>query len=139
MTTVAGNGVGGYSGDGGPATAAQLYWPSGVAVDPTGIMLIADQVNSVIRRVDAAGVISTVAGSNAAGPGYSGDGGAAGSAQLNGPTGVAFDSSGNFYIADSGNSVIRMVTPAGIISTVAGNHALGPGILEMEGRRPPRS
>ena len=124
MTTIAGNGVGGYSGDGGLAAAAQLYWPSGVAMDSTGVLLIADQVNNVIRRIDAAGVISTVAGSYTAGPGFSGHGAAATSAQLNNSLGGAVDAAGSIYIADSLNERVRKVT-GGTISTVAGSGTPG--------------
>jgi sugar lactone lactonase YvrE len=121
ITTVAGNGTPGYSGDGGAATSAELYGPTGVAVDSSGNIYIADYENNRIRKVSAStGVISTIAGNGTAG--YSGDGGAATSAKLYGPTGVAVDSSGNIYIADDENSRIRMVTAStGVISTVAGN------------------
>ncbi len=118
ITTYAGNGISGYSGDGGPATAAQLSLPTSVAVDGAGNVYIADGSNQVIRKVDATGVISTFAGNNIAG--FSGDGGPATAAQLHLPTAVATDHSGNVYIADAGNYVIRKVNAAGIISTVAG-------------------
>ena len=99
ITTVAGGGTVGYSGDGGPATSAQIY-PSAVAVDHSGNLYIADGSNCVIRKVAAAtGVITTVAGNGTCG--YSGDGGPATSAQLSGPEGVAVDGAGNLYIADS--------------------------------------
>ena len=121
VTTVAGNGATGYSGDGGPAINATLNDLSSVAVDGSGNLYIADTQNNVIRKVTAAtGIITTVAGNGSAG--YAGDGGPAASAELNLPTGVALDSSGNLYIADLQNNVIRKVAAAtGIITTVAGN------------------
>jgi trimeric autotransporter adhesin len=119
ISTVAGNGNSGYSGDGGTATLAQLDYPTGVAVDSSGNLYIADTWNSRIRKVTAGGIISTVAGNGNSG--YSGDGGTATLAQLDYPIGVAVDSSGNLYIADTWNSRIRKVTAGGIISTVAGN------------------
>jgi len=120
ITTVAGNGAAGYSGDGGPATSAKLYGPAGVAADGSGNFYIADAGNNVIRRVAVTGIISTVAGNGTLG--YSSDGGPATSAAMIGPTGVAVDGSGNLYIADDGNNVIRrVVTATGIITTVAGN------------------
>jgi sugar lactone lactonase YvrE len=123
ITTVAGNGIAGYSGDGGAATSAQLYHPYGVAVDAAGNLYIADTSNHRIRRVTPGGIITTVAGNGIAG--YSGDGGAATSAQLSYPDGMAVDAAGNLYIADNGNRRIRRVTPGGIISTVAGNGTRG--------------
>jgi sugar lactone lactonase YvrE len=128
ITTVAGNRQAGYSGDGGPATAAELEYPSTVATDSAGNLYIADTDNNVIRKVNAnTGVITTVAGNGfGAGTfqngGYTGDGGPATSAELSGPVGVALDSAGNLYISDGNNRVIRMVTAtSGIISTFAGN------------------
>jgi beta-lactam-binding protein with PASTA domain len=127
ITTVAGNGTIGFSGDGGPATSAALSFPSDVAIDSEGNLYIADSYNNVIREVMAAtGIIRTIAGNGTgAGTGnggYSGDGGSATSAEFNYPSGVAVDPTGNLYIADSYNNVIREVTAAtGIISTVAGN------------------
>jgi uncharacterized repeat protein (TIGR01451 family) len=118
ITTVAGSGSCCYSGDGGPATVAELYYPTGVAVDAAGNLYIADSNNQRIRRVNAAGVITTLAGNGTAG--YSGDGGASTSAELYYPYGVAVDASGNLYIADSNNSRVRMVSAGGIITTVAG-------------------
>ena len=119
ISTVAGNGTGGYSGDNGPATSAELYNPAGVAVDGSGNIYIADKFNNRIRKVSTSGTISTVAGNGT--PGYSGDGAAATSAQLNSPNRVAVDGSGNIYIVDLQNSVIRKVSTGGVISTVAGN------------------
>ena len=127
ITTVAGNRTGGYGGDGGPAAGAELYDPTGVALDGAGNIYIADYVNSVIRKVSATtGVITTVAGNRAAGSGYSGDGGPATNAQLSFPWGVAVDGAGNIYIADFANNAIRKVSTAtGVITTVAGNRTGG--------------
>jgi hypothetical protein len=116
ITTYAGNGNAGYSGDGGVATRAELTSPTGVAVDSLGNLYIADASNSVIRRVSTFGVITTVAGTGTAG--LSGDGGPATAAMLNSPQGVALDRSGDLFIADTFNNAIREVTPAGIMSTV---------------------
>jgi PKD repeat protein len=121
ITTVAGTGTAGYSGDGGQATSAQLDYPFGVAVDAQGNLYIADQVNQRIRKVSG-GIITTVAGTGTAG--YSGDGGQATSAQLNNPIGVAVDGQGNLYIADYMNHRIRKVS-SGIITTVAGTGTAG--------------
>ena len=119
ITTVAGGGTSGFSGDGGPAIGASLSSPSGVAVDPSGNLFIADRNNNRVRRVDAAtSVITTAAG------GFIGDGGPATSASLNSPSGVAADASGNLFIADSSNNRVRRVDGAtGIITTVAGDGA----------------
>ena len=123
ISTVAGTGTDGYSGDGGAATAARLNSPSGVAVDGAGNLYIADTGNSRIRKVDSSGNISTVAGTGT--DGYSGDGAAATAARLNSPSGVAVDGAGNLYIADTGNSRIRKVDSSGNISTVAGTGTRG--------------
>jgi RHS repeat-associated protein len=122
---VAGNGTAGHSGDGGPATSAELSYPSGVAVDTAGNIYIADSTNNRIRKVAAStGDISTVAGNGTAG--YSGDGGAATSAELSNPIGVVVDAAGNIYIADEVNNRIREVTAStGIITTVAGDGTRG--------------
>jgi hypothetical protein len=114
-----------YGGDGGLATASTLSGPASVAIDQAGNLYLADRANSVIRKITQAGYISTYAGTGAAG--YSGDGGAATSAQLSAPWGVAADSTGNLYIADTGNNRIRKVTSAGIISTFAGTGVAGFG------------
>jgi uncharacterized protein (TIGR03437 family) len=110
ITTVAGNGTDGFSGDNGPATSAELWEPAGIAVDSAGNLFIADFINQRIRKVSG-GVITTVAGNGT--EGFSGDNGPAFDAQLSGPQGVAVDSSGNVYVADGGNSRIRLLTPAG--------------------------
>ncbi|MBI6547178.1 MAG: hypothetical protein HY692_10320 [Cyanobacteria bacterium NC_groundwater_1444_Ag_S-0.65um_54_12] len=123
ITTVAGNGTYGYSGDGGLATGAQFWTPSGVAVDGAGNLYIVDNGKHCIRKVDTAGIITTVVGNGT--PGYSGDGGPATSALLSTPGGVTMDSSGNLYIADYDNYRIRKIDTTGIITTVAGNGSLG--------------
>jgi hypothetical protein len=125
ITTIAGTGTDGYAGDGGPATSAQLNRPSGVAVDTAGNIYIADYGNSRIRKVDAiTGVITTIAGTGTSG--YAGDGGPATSAQLNDPRGVAVDTAGKIYIADTSNNRIRKVTGSpGVITTIAGTGTSG--------------
>ena len=116
----AGDGTAGYLGDQAQAASAELFSPSGVAVDGSGNVFIADTSNHVIRKVAASGVISTIAGNNNAGPGYEGDGGQANVAKLNSPTGVALDSSGNLYIADTANNAIRRVGTDMVINTIVG-------------------
>ncbi|MCX6594263.1 MAG: hypothetical protein NTZ56_22340 [Acidobacteria bacterium] len=123
ITTVVGNGIRGFAGDGGPATSAQLDNPSGVAVDAAGNLLISDSFNQRIRRVTPDGIITTVAGTGSRGA--SGDGGPAIRASFSAPYGLAFDAAGNLFIADLGNARIRRVTPSGIITTVAGNGNFG--------------
>ena len=123
ITTVAGNGVQGFGGDGGPATAAALGNPTNLAVDATGNIFIADGYNNRIRKVDVTGIITTVVGNGTAG--FSGDGGPATAAQLNLPTDVAVDAAGNIFIIDQSNERIRKVAPNGIISTAAGNGVIG--------------
>ncbi len=125
ISSVAGDGTQGFSGDNGPAASAWLYSPSGVAVDGSGNLYIADYGNNRIRRVDhSTANISTVAGTG--NPGFSGDNGSASSAQLNRPRGVAVDGSGNLYIADTNNHRIRRVDHVtGSISTVAGTGTPG--------------
>jgi sugar lactone lactonase YvrE len=118
MTTIAGTGAPGYSGDGGAAAAAQLSLPSAVVVDSNGNIFIADTNNQRIRKITGT-TITTIAGNGE--ELYVGDGAAATAAVLDSPTGVAVDSTGNLYIADRHNHRIRMVTPAGTISTVAGS------------------
>ena len=121
ITTVAGNGNAGFSGDGGPAANASLYAPLSAAVDASGTLYIADAGNSRVRKVSA-GLISTLAGNGTTG--FSGDNGPAAKASLNSPTDVAVDSAGNIYIADFGNNRIRKVS-GGLIATVAGNGVSG--------------
>jgi hypothetical protein len=109
ITTFAGTGRDGFSGDGGPATQATLSYPSGVAVDVEGVVYIADRGNNRIRRVDKGGIITTFVGTGLRG--YSGDGGLATQAQLDAPSDVTVDPRGYIYIADFGNSRIRRVSP----------------------------
>jgi len=123
ITTVAGNGTAGFSGDGGQVTAAELSSPTNVSFDAIGNMYITDQSNRRIRKVTSAGVISTFAGNGTVG--YSGDGGQATAAELNAPYSTTFDALGNMYIVDGSNNVIRMVNTAGVISTIAGNGTAG--------------
>jgi NHL repeat-containing protein len=134
VVTVAGDGVAGYSGDGRVGAFAELNEPTGVALDAQGNLYIADSSNNVIRRVDAkTGIITTVAGDYAADKandglgGFSGDDGPATSAQLNDPQGVAVDSAGDLFIADTFNNAIREVTPAGTISTVVNSASANGG------------
>src|ERR1035437_6506014 len=123
ITTVAGNGSPGFSGDGGPATLASLSQPTGVAVDSAGNLYIADPNNQRVRKVSG-GTITTVAGNGNASGGFSGDGGPATSASLDNPGAVAVDSTGNLYIADYLNHRVRKVS-GGTITTVAGNGNYG--------------
>jgi uncharacterized protein (TIGR03437 family) len=119
ISTVAGNGTAGYTGDGGAATSAQLNAPTGIAVDGAGNLYLGDTGNNVVRKIVPGGAISTFAGSG--NQGYSGDGGAALNASLNQPQGEAWDQAGNLYFADTGNHRVRRVAPNGVITTVAGN------------------
>ncbi len=123
ITIVAGNGIQTYAGDGGPAMAASLRNPAGVAVAPDGSIYVADKANNRVRRISPDGIIGTVAGKGASGVvgGFSGDGGPATNAALNRPIGIALGQDGSLYIADSENNRIRKINPGGIINTVAGN------------------
>ena len=124
ISTFAGNGTAGYSGDNGPAASAELQLPVGVTLDGAGNLYIADQGNNVIRKVSTSGTITTIAGNNT--EGYSGDSGLATSASLYAPSGVALDSAANLYIADAGNNRVRKVTAAtGVITTIAGTGTAG--------------
>lgn len=117
ITTVAGNGTAKFSGDNGASTSAGLNYPTGVAIDSAGNIFIANRNNRRVRKVDASGLITTVAGGGAG----NGDGGPATSAQLSHPTSLAFDSAANLYMADAGYNSIRKMTVDGTISTIAGN------------------
>ena len=118
INSVAGNGTGAYSGDGGQATAAALWNPTDVAIDALGNLYISESANNTIRKVTTAGIISTFAGGALGG--YGGDGGQATAAKLNTPRDITFDAAGNLYIADSDNMRIRKVSTSGIITTIAG-------------------
>jgi trimeric autotransporter adhesin len=128
INRIAGIGIGGYAGDNGPALSAQLNEPYGLAVDSAGNLYIADTANNRIRKVDPSGVITTIAGTGQ--QGFSGDGGAATKAQLNGPTRLALDTAGDLYFVDEGNFRVRMIAVNGTITTVAGGgHLLGGGVV----------
>ncbi|OGQ07844.1 MAG: hypothetical protein A3G32_06135 [Deltaproteobacteria bacterium RIFCSPLOWO2_12_FULL_40_28] len=119
ITTIAGTGVRGSTGDGGPATSAKLNEAKGLSVDTDGNLYFADYGNHKVRKVDAGGTITTIAGTGTAG--FSGDGGEAASAQLYHPVDTTLDDQGNLYILDAGNYRIRKVTLDGSITTIAGN------------------
>ena len=117
VTTLAGSGVAGFAD--GTGTAAQFYNPQGVVVDSSGTMYVADSGNHRIRKITSAGVVTTLAGSGVAG--FADGTGAA--AQISGPAGVAVDSSGTVYVADTGDHRIRKITSAGVVTTLAGSGA----------------
>ena len=123
ITTCAGTGVPGYSGNGGPATAAELNNPQGIAVDQYSNVYVTEAANHVVRKIAASGSITTVAGNGTFG--YSGNGGNAIAAQLDGPAGITVDVYGNIYIADYYNNVVRKVDTNGIINDFAGNTLVG--------------
>ncbi|MBI1874080.1 MAG: hypothetical protein HYS05_09355 [Acidobacteria bacterium] len=119
LTVVAGTGAGGFRGDGGPATRAQLFAPHGLAFDADRRLLVADTFNHRVRRIDRHGVITTIAGTGAAAS--AGAGGPAAAAALNGPQDVAIDRDGNIFIADTYNALVRRIDRAGIVTTFAGS------------------
>lgn len=119
ISTVAGTGTAGFTGDGGPAIKAQLNHPSGIAFDGKGNLFFSDRSNERIRKIDSNGNISTYAGNGK--EGFKGDSGPALQASLDKPFGIAFDRKGNLYIADRGNNRVRKVNPQGIMTTVAGD------------------
>ena len=121
ISTVAGTGAAGFSGDGGPATAASIYAPRGVVVDDNGDIFIADTGNNRIRQVTPDGLIHTIAGQDAAG--FSGDGGPAASAQINAPGGLLLDGAGDLYFADTGNNRVRRLVPQAAHAARAGGPA----------------
>jgi sugar lactone lactonase YvrE len=133
ITTVAGTGISGLTGDGGPATAATLNYPSGIRFDTLGNLIIADQANNVIRKIDTSGIITTIAGTGTSG--YSGDGGPATLAELDQPYGLAIGSDGSIYFSDAGKSVVRKIDPFGTITTVAGN-GTATGSIDGDGGNP---
>lgn len=124
LTNIVGDGLAGYSGDGGQGSNAMLNWPVAVCFDLNSNLYVSDFGNNRVRKVTLAGIISTFAGTGV--QGYSGDGGQATNAQLNGPWGLVCDTASNIYIADSGNSRIRMVSGTnGVITTYAGTNTAG--------------
>jgi len=118
VTTVAGTWTAGYSGDGGPGTEAELSFPTALTLDRDGALFIADTQNHVVRRLANDGTISTIAGDGTLG--FGGDGGAATSAELNQPNGLALDDAGALYVADRGNFRVRRIAPDGVIESIAG-------------------
>jgi sugar lactone lactonase YvrE len=123
ISTIAGTGEAGYSGDGGPATEATFVQPRDTAVGPDGSIYVTDTRNHVVRRIDPDGIVSTFAGTGEAG--FGGDGGPATEAQLTWPHDVTVDSAGNVYITDSNNHRIRLVDTNGVITTIAGTDVRG--------------
>ncbi len=133
ITTVAGNNTEGYSGDGGPATSAQLSTVQGLAVDSSGNLYISDTGNARVRVVNTSGIISTYAGNGTRGD--SGDHGPAVNAQIYMPAGLTLDFAGNLYIADFGNGTVRKVSPSGVITTAAGVDFIGFAVFPGDGGR----
>jgi RHS repeat-associated protein len=123
ITTVAGTGIEGFDGHGGPGNQAKLSWPSGVAVDSSGNLYIGETGNYCVRKVDTTGIITAAAGDGSRG--FSGDGGPAVLSQIGGPSGLAIDPAGNLYISDPWNRRIRRVDTSGFIVSVAGNGTYG--------------
>ncbi len=138
INTIAGNGVGNYSGDGGPATAAEINEPRTVVADASGNLYIGDTFNNCIRIVNTSGIINTIAGNTS--PGFSGDGGAATAAEMYWPYGATVDAFGNVYIADNRNNRVRFVTSliTGISNILVSNEVNiypvpSTGVLTIEG------
>jgi sugar lactone lactonase YvrE len=125
ISTVAGTGIPGFSGDGGAATLAKLNHPGQIAVDGAGNIYVAELNNNIIRKINTSGIISTIAGTGIAG--FSGDGGPATAAKLNSPYSIAIDVAGNMYIGDFNNQRVRKINTSGIITTIAGNGTGGYG------------
>ena len=123
ITTVAGLGIQGYTGDGGPAVAARIGAPSAICLDAAGDLYFCDSACHVVRKVDTGGLITTIAGTGE--PGFSPDGTAATQAQLDQPRGLAVSNAGVVYISDSGNNRVRRITPNGTLETVAGSETPG--------------
>lgn len=123
ISTIAGTGTSGFSGDGGLATTAEFNGANGIAVDTSGNIYVTDFNNNRIRKINSAGIITTIAGNGTSG--YTGDGGSATSAEISWVGGIAVDFLGNVFITDGANFVIRKITANGIISTIAGNGTLG--------------
>ncbi len=123
ISTIAGTGISGFSGDGGLATTAEFNGANGIAVDTSGNIYVTDYNNNRIRKINPAGIITTIAGNGTSG--YTGDGGSATSAEISWVAGIAVDLSGNVFITDNLNNVVRKITTNGVISTIAGNGTLG--------------
>ncbi|MBL7911634.1 MAG: T9SS type A sorting domain-containing protein [Bacteroidia bacterium] len=123
ISTIVGTGTVGFSGDGGPAINANINSPSQIVMDKFGNLYFGDSYNNRVRKITPSGIISTIAGTGAAG--FSGDGGPAINAQLNGPIGIVLDSKGAIYITDNYNQRIRKIDTLGIITTIAGTGTLG--------------
>ncbi len=121
ISTIAGTGVAGFTGGGGPAINAEIYAPDSLAFDAAGTLYFTEPINNAIRKISTGGIITTVAGQGYANFGFSGDGGPALNALLNDPHGLVVDGAGNLYFTDEDNQRIRMISASGIISTIAGN------------------
>jgi trimeric autotransporter adhesin len=141
ISTVAGNGTSGFSGDGGPVVSAEINSPQGIAIDKSGNIYFTDVGNFRIRKISSSGIITTIAGNGTSG--FSGDGGPAIEAELGWPSEIALDKAGNIYFTDSYNNRIRKISFEGIITTIAGNGmanvsgdggpALNAGLLSPQG------
>jgi len=125
ITTIAGTGSPGFTADGHAATASLLYKPYGICIDGSGIVYFSEQGNNCVRKIDASGIISTIAGTGGAADGFGGDDGPATAALLNTPCGIIMDGSGNLFIADEDNYRVRKVSSSGYITTVAGTGSVG--------------